>query len=375
MLMSHTTRYMLRQLVLALIVITLVLTFAVWLTQSLRFVDLIVNRGLSVGAFFYFVLLLMPSLLVAILPIAAFIAVMFVYNRMLSDSELVVLRAAGFGHFRLARPAFLLAGGVCVILMALNFYLLPMSYRAFKTLQFSFRSEIASILQQGVFNTVDEGITVYVRDRSAEGDLYGIFAHDSRDPEKPVTTTAERGKLVITAEGHRVLMANGLRQEFDRERGTVTSLEFETYTMDLGTLAETLDDRFLGPRERNLDELFRAPQTVADEVYRNELIAEGHARIAAPFYPVAFVMIGLATLLATEFNRRARIWRLVAAGVMVGALKLSEIGLQSVARSEPAAYPLLYANVVLPAAVAAYLLYRHNRRRPRRRRTAEMAPT
>ena len=44
-----------------------------------------------------------------ILPIAVFAAVMFTYNRLLVDSELVVLRAGGCSQFMIARPAIILA--------------------------------------------------------------------------------------------------------------------------------------------------------------------------------------------------------------------------------------------------------------------------
>ena len=52
------------------------LTFAIWLSQSLRLLDIIVNRGLSIGLALEFLMLLLPSLVALLLPIAVFIAVM-----------------------------------------------------------------------------------------------------------------------------------------------------------------------------------------------------------------------------------------------------------------------------------------------------------
>ena len=56
------------------------LTAVIWLSQSLRFIDFIVNKGLSLGIFLYLGMLLMPSFLGAILPIALFCGLLFVYK-------------------------------------------------------------------------------------------------------------------------------------------------------------------------------------------------------------------------------------------------------------------------------------------------------
>ena len=85
------------------------LTCIVWLTQSLRFVEMIVNTGLSVTTFVTFTLLLLPSFLSLIGPIAVFAAVMFTYTKMLNDSEIVILRATGMSPLKIGRPALLLA--------------------------------------------------------------------------------------------------------------------------------------------------------------------------------------------------------------------------------------------------------------------------
>src|SRR5437660_8646959 len=130
--MTSLDRYILRQCFTMMIFVTAALSAAVWLAQSLRLVDLIVNRGLSVALFLYLALLILPRFLDIVLPIGAFIAVLFVFNRLTSESELVVMRGAGMGPFTLARPVFVLAGIGCVALLSLSVYFLPASNRAFK---------------------------------------------------------------------------------------------------------------------------------------------------------------------------------------------------------------------------------------------------
>src|ERR1041385_7406014 len=74
--MSNLTRYILRQCLHVMLFVTAVLTATVWLAQSLRLVDLIVNRGLSPEIFAYLAVLILPRFLGIVLPIGAFIAVL-----------------------------------------------------------------------------------------------------------------------------------------------------------------------------------------------------------------------------------------------------------------------------------------------------------
>jgi len=93
--MHGLSRYILRQSLGTTLFVTAALSAAIWLTQSLRLVDLIVNRGLSAELFFYLGLLIVPRFVDIVLPIGIFIAVLFTYNKLIAESEIVVMRAAG----------------------------------------------------------------------------------------------------------------------------------------------------------------------------------------------------------------------------------------------------------------------------------------
>src|ERR1700760_490273 len=101
--------YIFRQVLFALVLATGGLTALIWLTQSLRFVDLVVNRGLSFFVFIHLTSLLIPSFIAVILPITTYVVIQFVYQRMATDRELTVMRAAGLSPWALARPALAVA--------------------------------------------------------------------------------------------------------------------------------------------------------------------------------------------------------------------------------------------------------------------------
>ena len=232
--MNQITRYMFRQLGIGMLLVATGLTCIIWLTQSLRFVELIVNRGLSAGAFAYLTVLLLPNFLSLILPIALFSVIVFYYTKMVNDRELVVMRAAGMSQFALAKPALALATIVALLGYALNLYFLPKSYQQFRDFQWEIRYNYSHVLlQEGTFNTINSDVTVYVRERTPSGELLGILVHDARNPNKPSTMMAERGAMVDAADGARVIMFNGNRQVVDKNTMKMSILYFDRYTFDL----------------------------------------------------------------------------------------------------------------------------------------------
>lgn len=362
--MRAVSRYMFRQILFAALFITVALTFALWLTQSLRMIDYMVNRGLPASQFIELILLLLPSFLGLVLPVATVVGVLFVYNKMTQDSEIVVMRASGLSPLQLARPAMVLATLSTLGVYALMLYFLPLSYRNFKDMQFDVRQSYANVLiQEGVFNTVGDSITVYVRERDDEGALVGILVHDTRVKNKPVTVIAELGAIVRAPEGPRVLLLNGNRQEVDRRTGQLSLLYFDQYTVDLSSLSPGPNGRRREPEERYLHELFWPSEDERrDEAFVRELYAEGHQRLVAPLYTYAFTLIGLTALLTGDFNRRGRPQRLVAAGLAIGGLQAYALTVQDLTnRSSEAAF-LMYLGPILPCIVCILLLSRRKRR-------------
>jgi len=356
--MNSLTRYIFRQLAGPLFVVTVTLTGVVWLTQSLRFLDLIINRGLSTGGFLYLTLLLLPGFLTLILPIAAFCAALFVFYRLDSDSELVVMRAAGLSQGRLVAPALWMSGVLALVLFSLTLYLQPLGFRTFKDMQFVVRHNFAPVLvQEGVFNNFVSGVTVYVRQRLTNGELLGLLIHDSREDARPVTMMAERGKLVMTADGPRFVMVNGNRQEIDRAGGQVSLLYFEQYTLDLGGIAAAPEVRWREAGERYVTELFD-PGTAPDDVSNfYKLRAEGHRRLVTPFYALALTLIAIAGVISGEFQRRSRWTRLAAAGAGAIMFEFIALALGPMVTALPALTPLLYIHVIAAVAIASWFIF------------------
>ena len=346
--MTRLNRYILRQCFGVMIFVTAALSAAIWLAQSLRLIDLIVNRGLSIDVFLYLAALILPRFLDIVLPIGVFIAVLFTFNRLTAESELVVMRSSGLSHVALAKPVLMLAGIAFLVLMSLSVYFLPASNRAFKDLQFEIRNRfVLSLIQEGTFTTISDKLTIYVRSRDDRGEVTGLLINDSRNPQRQVTTVAERGAFVDLPSGSRIVMVNGNRQQFDTETRKLSLLTFESYTLDLDTLHDAPVVRFREPQERFIDELFFPPKDVEGSL-RQGFVVEAHQRILVPLSAFSFSLIPLACLLPGELNRRGQLKRVLLAIGLAFLFELADLGVNNIASRSDAAIPLMYVADLLP---------------------------
>jgi lipopolysaccharide export system permease protein len=358
--MDRSFRYLFRLVVGPLIMITLAVGAIVWLSQSLRFVDLVLNRGLPVYYLFWMAMLILPMIMAALLPVALFIAVVFSYTKLTMDSELIVLRAAGMSDTSLGKPALTMGIIILAVCYSITLYFMPVAYREFKDLQFRIRTDYSSVLlQEGVFNTLGPGITVYVSERKADGELLGILAHDTRDPNRPVTMMAERGELIRAENGQpRVLMINGNRQMVERNRSQLSLLYFDRYTLDLTSNREEAGDRMREAQERFIAELFNPGDTPEELRNARRFRAEGHNRLASPLLALAYTLIALAALLAGEFNRRGQNRRIFVAVAVVVGVQIASLGLVNLTTLIPAIAPLIYALPIGAIVTASWVLLR-----------------
>jgi lipopolysaccharide export system permease protein len=298
--------------------------------------------------FLYLALLILPRFLDIVLPIGAFIAVLFVFNRLSAESELTVMRGAGLGPIALARPVFLLAGIAFVVLLSLSAYFLPASNREFKDLQFAIRNRfVSALIQDGTFTTISNKLTIYAAGRNRRGEVMGLLIDDERDPQQPVTILAERGAFADTAQGARIIMVNGSRQSFDRATGKLSMLTFDRYTLDLDTLRDGPEVRFRDAQERFLGDLFWPPAEL-DQTTRNSFLVEGHQRLVVPLSVFSFVMIPLACVLSGELNRRGQFRRVLLAVGLAFAFQAIDLGIRNLAARNPITIPLMYLIDLLP---------------------------
>ncbi len=343
------TRYIFMQAAVPFVLSTFVLTGIIWLTQALRMLDLLITQGQTLGTFFELSILALPSAVNTVLPIALFCALMYTLNKLISDSELVVIFSAGISRWSVTFPVMLLVSLAMIIVLFLNVYLMPAGMRELRNRLFQIRGDVAtSMIREGTFANPAPGLTVYVRSRTPNGGIRGILVHDERVPGEPITYMAESGEMVRTADGPRLVMYNGNIERVTETQGPkqspVSILFFDKYTYDLSQYNSESPVTEYEARERFLPDLFNpASNDFYAQNYKTKLRAEGHDRLAAALYPAMFALIAMACLLPAPFNRRGYTWRIAAAAMAALLARVTGFSIYNVTTVDSSLIPLVYA--------------------------------
>ncbi|MEL6583830.1 MAG: LptF/LptG family permease [Pseudomonadota bacterium] len=371
--MSRLDRYVLFQLLGPMGFFALVFVGLIWITQSLRIVEIVVRNNQSGLVFLELSALLLPGVIATIIPLAALAATIFVINRLYGESELVVMMAAGRSNIALARPV--LAFGVLMMLAsgALTTTLSPMATEELRQRTADLRAEVTNaLLQGGRFINPQQGITVFVREASRDGTMLDVFIHDQRSREERVTYTAQQARLVRSGEAAQIVMVNGTTQTYDTANRTLTVLDFERVIYDLGVIVRPTDNRRRNPTEFPAWENVAMDLETFDQNPRRfgSFIAEGHDQFSAPLYALVLPLIALAGLLSGSYRRLGLAAR-IAAVIFVAVLgRIAGFSAKAQVTGNADLWPLLYAVPIALGLAATLVLLGSGVTRRMVRRTA-----
>src|SRR6516165_6331797 len=194
--MGSIDRYIFKTTLTAFTMVLVSLTGVIWITQALRGIDLMTSQGQTILTFLGLTSLVIPGLVLIIAPIALMVAISHTLNKLATDSEIIVMNAAGFSPFRLFRP-FVYATIVVALMVAfIAAWMAPEGMRRIKQWDAEITADVlTNILQPGRFSQLDQNLTIRIRERQPGGLLMGIFI-DRRDPKERNSIVAERGTVV-----------------------------------------------------------------------------------------------------------------------------------------------------------------------------------
>lgn len=350
--------YIIKQIVTGFLLVALSLMAMLWLTQSLRFVEMVTDKGLPVYLFVEMTSLLMPRVFSILSPIALFVAVMFVYNRLITDSELVVMKAVGISSVVIARAAIVVGMALALFNVFVLNIGIPTAEAKFRDLEYEVKNSFSKMmLREGAFTSFKNNMTIFIDKFLDDGTAVGILVNDGKNPQEKVVTVAERGTLEYTGEGPKILLKKGTRQVMNKKSGQFSSMTFDDYVVDFGDVS-VARKKAKSVRERSIAELFaEADKPRVSEKDALSFKAEAHRRLLAPWFNLVFALLACTGLLIANFNRRGQ-GKVITISILAMVLvQSSDMAFANMAREHAWMVFLMYANCVLPLIITGGLLW------------------
>lgn len=296
----------------------LVLTGLAWMMQIMSMMKFLLKYGIDVGSFLGLTALMIPFIASIIVPFVCFIAVIFVYNKMISDNEITVMAASGLSPKQIAKPALGLGIVLTLLNLALNVWIVPKSQSLFYDTQWNLQYGMAHMkLQESAFTEISDGLVVYV-DKVSGYDLSQVMLSDMRDRDAPSMIFAEKGKLVSTIRGLSLVMTNGSLQASGETMVTGT---FETFDMDLNVVDK--ENTSFRVRRIPTKDLVKIAFDAETKKQHKMILTELCNRFLSPIMNIILAALCAVILLKSSLlRRRTSFAPMVAVAAMAGVMAL-----------------------------------------------------
>lgn len=354
--MKLIERYIFYKAGAATLIVLGALVGVVWLVQALREIDIITSNGQTISTYLTITLLVVPSLALAIIPVALLLATINTINGLNANSELVVVAASGCSNWTIAKPLLILAL-LCSLFTGLVAHIIsPYSLQRVKHLVTEMRADLVSVvLREGNFNTVEDGLTFHVAGRGAAGLLTGILISDDREADTSSIFSAKEGLVIRSPAGSFLALKDGDIQQTNHKDGSVTVIKYQSYAFDLSSFAGKTERGRTRVKERPTHELLRPDAN--DKAYQTQpgrfrqII---HERFSEMLWPFAYVFVILAFAGQARSSRQSFASSIATASIILVAVRGMGFSTISALKTDPSA---VYSAYGLPLGCIAFGLY------------------
>ena len=316
-------RYVLTTILPYALAALVLLTGVLFIQQTGRYFETIFREVMPASFVYGLALALLPTVLIFTLPAAVLCGTIIGLGRMSSDSELIVMRAAGISTWRTLWPA--LAIGVLATLASgyLNLVEAPRAQRDIKSVAVrTALYKLDSPVEPRTFTNDFPGYVIYVRDGdTAKGQWGRIFIQAAKADHSTELITARAGRIDSSSEKSELVLEDAMRTHVPAadakdQSYVVERLASFRFGFDTGrsSLLDKLQKQDPDPDEMSFNQIRKFISTSTGPPQREAAIIF-HKRLAFALSPFVFSLFGAA--LALRLRRGGRGF-----GIMISLLTL-----------------------------------------------------
>lgn len=342
-----------------LAVVSLVFTSLVWVTQILKLLYFL-DKGISLSDFLKLIILILPSLLFSILPIITLFSLVFLYQRLSEERQLIIFKTCGLSNWKIAEPALIIATFVMIITYCISAYLLPVSYSKMKSKTKLLRNNyVSSAVDARKFNQISRNITLYIDAKDEENNFIGIILFDNTVPQNETVFFAKYGSISFDKGEAYMNLTDGFRQTYDNN-GNLMKLFYEHLVVKINNDRANSGDQVKNSLELFIWDLLFPPSDLPQEL-RMKFIADGHQRVIWPMFNFVFSLVALSTLLRMPYTRKVHWQPIISSMFPVLLVAFVHFSVQKLSYTNLNFIFFCYANVILSTIISITYLTKRGR--------------
>ncbi|MDX1916362.1 MAG: LptF/LptG family permease [Rickettsiaceae bacterium] len=278
-----------------------ILSIIIWLSQVLRLAYLFETK-IFIFEFITITLLILPSLIHSILPLALLYSFIFSYNNLKANKEIVAFKSAGLSIRNLLHPFIIVSLLVFCISIINASILMPYSYNLLKQkIQVHKNRFATAAIEEGMFTQLSKKLVIFLNKKISTTQFKGIILFDYGGDGPPSILLASEGKIIDQSGIIKFNLLDGVRQSFSSV-GNLEILSFDKFNVKLNNsqIVEG-NSKKRDMNEKYIWELLWNNNT--DEGVKLKHIAEGNNRIAWSLMCIILPLVSVVVLLRNEYRR------------------------------------------------------------------------
>lgn len=311
-------RYILKRVFFISAMTLVSLVVIVLITQVLIFVNVVTDSGEAIQTFIKMAGMLVPMVAGVVLPFALLIGICQALNTMHTDSEIVVLEAAGASSSVAIKPVMMLGLVAGIVAFANSVFVEPAANRQLRDIIIEAGSNMIRLaVRSESFQRVEDNLYLQIGGQLPGGGFNTLFIADLREPEAQLLYYAQRGSITKVNDTDLLVLENGEVQRENAQTGEVSIVSFTTYALDLGHFTAAQRGGSYQPKEQTTAYLLNPDPNDSFAQHQPQVLrSEFHRRMTDWLYPLAFCLIALYFSVGARSNREERMWSIgAAAGV------------------------------------------------------------
>jgi lipopolysaccharide export system permease protein len=315
----------------------------------------IIELGSSSIGFLALTISALPTILVAIFPLAIAVSYFSKYSFLNTDRELIALSSSGLSSFALAKPALKLTLFLTLIGYIFSFYIGPISYHFLKESLSNYRNTyVTNVIHEHSFNQISKNITLYIDHKDSSNIMSGIIIFDNRNIKEPAIIFANNGALIVENNIPTFALYDGMRQVIDKH-GDMNQMNFSSFTISLPSHSVERATNSIDLREYLISQLFYPDKSQSD-TRLSQIMVEKHQRIIWPGYIFAFAIMTLGIFFKQPHSRIIGHKTMIIVILSLSTVLYLHFAFHNLALRNQAFIILCYANLLITTLIGYLLL-------------------
>jgi len=159
----------------------------VWTLQAVNYLDYVIEDGHGLKTYFLYSIFNFPKIVNRLIPFIFFITLVYVITNYDTKNELIVFWTNGIGKNEFANKIILISFILTLIQIIISSYISPYSQlKGREQLKDSKIDYFTSLIKNGKFINVVDGLTIFINSKDMQGNFENIFIDDSSKTNKKI---------------------------------------------------------------------------------------------------------------------------------------------------------------------------------------------